>query len=115
MPCFPKYHEDFSGSSSSTPLAALGAPPRGFLSVLDPASNTLVSPTRITFPFPESPWLFTMEAKEFASLIHTQNTALHLLLDNWLVKPCPENVVLSCHLAVSPQGSSRPIPPGFLW
>ena len=35
-------------------------------------------------PQGSAPWLFTLVAREFPSLIHTQNTALHQFLDDWL-------------------------------
>ena len=38
----------------------------------------------LPFSLSLAPWLFTMVAKAFASLIHTQNTTLHQFLDNWL-------------------------------
>ena len=38
----------------------------------------------LPFSLSLAPWLFTMVAREFASLIHTQNTDLHQFLDDWL-------------------------------
>ena len=38
----------------------------------------------LSFELGSAPWLFTMVAKEFASLILSQNTVLHQFLDNCL-------------------------------
>ena len=38
----------------------------------------------LPFGLSSAPWIFTMVAREFASLIHSQNTALHQFLDDWL-------------------------------
>ena len=38
----------------------------------------------LPFCLSSAPWLFTMVARKFALLIHTQNTALHQFLHGWL-------------------------------
>ena len=38
----------------------------------------------LPFGLSSAPWIFTMVTREFAPLIHTQNTALHQFLDDWL-------------------------------
>ena len=38
----------------------------------------------LLFRLRPDPWLFAKVAREFALLIHSQNTALHQFLDDWL-------------------------------
>ena len=38
----------------------------------------------LPFGLSSAPWLFTLVAREFTSLIHSQNTAQHQFLDDWL-------------------------------
>ena len=60
-----------------------------------------------TFSLSLAPWVFIMVAREFASLIQAQNTALHQFWTTDWIKPCPETLCPAQGLDLPPLRGAR--------